>query len=56
MPSRNESKTGTQRSQEGYTPKGYVTTVINGKTMNIPVSELKINPPKSGTAVVTPKK
>jgi hypothetical protein len=41
---------------KGYTPKGYVTQVVEGKTVNIPVSQLKIIPPKGGTAAVTPKK
>jgi hypothetical protein len=56
MPIKNETKAGAQWRQDGYTPKGYITAVIKGETRNIPVSELKINPPKSGTAVVTPKK
>jgi hypothetical protein len=46
----------TPRQERGYTPRGYVTQVVKGQTVNIPVSELKINPPKGGTAAVTPKK
>jgi hypothetical protein len=39
----------------GFTPKGYITQEVNGKTVQIPVSKLKIIPPKGGTAAVTPK-
>jgi hypothetical protein len=42
--------------EDGYTPKGYVTQVIQGQTVNVPVSALKIIPPKAGTAAVTLKK
>jgi hypothetical protein len=41
--------------EQGYTPKGYVTRVVGGKPVTIPVSRLKIIPPKGGTAAVTPK-
>jgi hypothetical protein len=56
MNSDNEARTITYRPQGGYTPKGYVTQIINGKTVKIPVSELTLIPPTSGTAAVTPKK
>ncbi|GHT95345.1 hypothetical protein FACS1894141_3780 [Spirochaetia bacterium] len=45
-----------QRLQNGYTPKGYVTQVVQGRTVQIPVSQVTILPPTSGTAAVTPKK
>ncbi|GHV81566.1 hypothetical protein AGMMS49991_01240 [Spirochaetia bacterium] len=45
-----------QRLQNGYTPKGYVTQVVQGQTVQIPVSQITILPPKSGTAAVTPRK
>jgi hypothetical protein len=44
------------RVNDGYTPKGYVTQVVQGKSVQIPVSKLKIIPPKSGTAAVIIKK
>jgi hypothetical protein len=55
MPDNNEKKHATRSVNGGYTPKGYVTQVINGQTVNIPVSKLKINPPKAGTAAIIPK-
>jgi hypothetical protein len=33
-------------AENGYIPKGYVTRVVKGQTVNIPVAELKIIPPK----------
>jgi hypothetical protein len=56
MPDTNNIKNSSQWREDGYTPKGYVTKVIEGKTVNIPVSQVTIIPPKSGTAAVTPKK
>ncbi|MDR1905242.1 MAG: hypothetical protein LBQ88_23550 [Treponema sp.] len=56
MPNYNKAVDTTGRQKNGYTPKGYVTEVIKGQTVNIPVSELKIIPPKGGTAAVTLKK
>jgi hypothetical protein len=56
MPEYNQAVDATEKQRNGYTPKGYVTQVVGGKTVNIPVSELKIIPPKGGTAAVTPKK
>jgi outer membrane lipoprotein-sorting protein len=56
MPNYNKATQTTETQKNGYSPKGYVTQVVKGRTVNIPVSELKINPPKAGTAAVTPKK
>jgi multidrug resistance efflux pump len=42
--------------REGYQPKGYITKVVQGQPVKIPVSQLKINPPQGGTAAVQPKK
>jgi hypothetical protein len=56
MPDKNTKENNRQWREDGYTPKGYITQVINGQTVKIPVSELKINPPKAGTAAVTLKK
>jgi hypothetical protein len=52
----NKAKVDKDWRENGYTPKGYVTQVIKGQTVNVPVSELKIIPPKAGTAAVTIKK
>jgi hypothetical protein len=53
----NNSEYYTQRElRKGYQPKGYIVKVIQGKQVKIPVSELKINPPKAGTAVITPER
>jgi hypothetical protein len=41
--------------KNGYQPKDYITKVIDGKTVQIPISQLNIIPPKGGTAVVRPK-
>jgi hypothetical protein len=40
----------------GYQPKGYVTTMIDGKPRNIDINKLKIIPPKGGIAAVYPRK
>jgi hypothetical protein len=56
MKTRNVADNNAQRVNGGYTPRGIVTTVINGEVKTYPVSEVKIIPPKSGTAAVTPKK
>ncbi|GHT87330.1 hypothetical protein FACS1894137_14480 [Spirochaetia bacterium] len=42
--------------EKGFSGKGYVTQVIQGKPVKIPTSQLNIIPPKAGTAAVTPKK
>jgi hypothetical protein len=36
----------------GYQPKGYITKIIGGKPVNIPIDRLNIIPPKGGTAAV----
>jgi hypothetical protein len=41
--------------RNGYQLKGYITRVINGNPVQIPVSRLDIIPPKGGTAAVRPK-
>jgi hypothetical protein len=41
--------------EKGFSGKGYVTQVIQGKLVKIPTSQLNIIPPKTGTAAVTPK-
>jgi hypothetical protein len=56
MKSNNMAHSDPQRLQNGYIPKGYVTQVVEGQTIQIPVSQVKIIPPTSGTAAVTPKK
>ncbi|GHT55460.1 hypothetical protein FACS1894109_02050 [Spirochaetia bacterium] len=56
MKSNNVVENNTQWRQDGYTPKGYVTQVVQGRTVQIPVSQVTIIPPTSGTAAVTPKK
>ncbi|GHU60845.1 hypothetical protein FACS189445_1390 [Spirochaetia bacterium] len=52
----NVARSDPQRLQNGYTPKGYVTVVQGQQTVQIPVSQVTIIPPTSGTAAVTPKK
>jgi hypothetical protein len=39
----------------GYTPSGFINVEINGKTERVPVSSVKLIPPKGGSAVVWPK-
>jgi hypothetical protein len=41
--------------KNGYQPKDYIIKVIDGKPVQIPVSQLNITPPKGGTAAVRPK-
>jgi len=41
--------------QKGFQPKAYVTKVIQGQSVQIPLSQIKITPPTSGTGVITPK-
>ncbi|GHU64958.1 hypothetical protein FACS189447_03000 [Spirochaetia bacterium] len=52
----NVARSDPQRLQNGYTPKGYITQVVQGQTVQIPVSQVTIIPPTSGTAAVTPTK
>jgi hypothetical protein len=53
----NNSEYYTQRElRKGFAPKGYIVKEIQGKQVKIPVTQLKIIPPKGGTAAVTPKK
>jgi hypothetical protein len=40
------------RGSRGYHGKGYITMNIQGKQVKIPVTQLKIIPPKGGTAAV----
>jgi hypothetical protein len=56
MAERNNAGSTFQLLKNGYEPKGYVTREVNGKTVQVPVSELKIIPPTAGTAAVFPKK
>jgi hypothetical protein len=42
--------------KRGYQPKACITKVIQGKPVEIPLSQLNIIPPKGGTAVVSSKK
>jgi hypothetical protein len=51
----NVEQGNSQRVQNGYTPKGYVTQVVQGKPVQISVAQINIIPPTSGTAAVTPK-
>jgi hypothetical protein len=53
----NNSEYYTQNElQKGFSPKGYIVQLVQGKQIKIPVAELKIIPPKGGTAAVSPKK
>jgi hypothetical protein len=42
--------------KKGYSPKGYVEQVVQGKKVKIPVADLKIIPPKGESAAVSLKK
>jgi len=45
-------KNGSRYRKNGYSGKGYITKVIAGKPVNIPISQIKIIPPTSGTGAV----
>jgi hypothetical protein len=56
MPEYNKADDNRERQIRGYTPKGYIIQEVNGQAVKIPVTELKIIPPKGGSAVVPLKK
>lgn len=40
----------------GYQASGFITKIIDGKEVDIPLDELEIIPPKGGTSIVWPSR
>jgi hypothetical protein len=55
MNGNNTPENKSRRLQNGYQPKDYITKEIEGRTVQIPISQLNIIPPTAGTGAVTPK-
>jgi hypothetical protein len=56
MANNDDGQHTSQKVYNGYTPRSTVPVLRDGKVVQVPVAQVKIIPPTSGTAAITPKK